>query len=73
MWSRLALLVCLTLVGLLGVGCESEDSEPSCIEDCGDGCPAPQSQPCASDGQRYCNACVIQCKGLTVVEESRCQ
>src|SRR5690606_37758127 len=29
--------------------------EDTCIAECGDGCAAPDEQPCASDGSRYCS------------------
>jgi hypothetical protein len=51
--------------------CETE-TEEQCIESCGEGCVAPEFQPCASDGNTYCNECVIECKGLTVEGAETC-
>ena len=48
----------------------ADDTEEACIEACGVGCPAPEFQPCASDGELYCNECIIGCKGLTVEEDA---
>ena len=43
--------------------------EDTCIAECGDGCAAPDEQPCASDGSRYCSECVIACKNLFVEQD----
>ena len=48
----------------------SQQAEEECIAACGDGCPAPEFQICASDGERYCNDCVVGCKGLTTAEDA---
>lgn len=55
-----------------GGTCSKPQTEEQCLASCGDGCPAPEFQTCASDGQRYCNECVIGCKGLTKADESKC-
>jgi hypothetical protein len=44
----------------------------ACIQACGEGCPAPEYWVCASDGDRYCNECVIDCYDLTVADDSTC-
>lgn len=41
-------------------------NEAACIDECLPGCPVPEEQPCASDGNRYCNVCVINCKNFFV-------
>jgi hypothetical protein len=46
------------------IGDDTNDATLSCIEACGDGCPAPEFQLCATDGQFYCNQCVLDCYGL---------
>jgi hypothetical protein len=60
-------------------GCGSNDDNPididipteqECLAECGEACPAPELQPCASNGQRYCNECVIACYGLSVASDS---
>ncbi len=53
-----------------GGSCAVPQTEETCLDACGDGCPAPGEQPCASDGQNYCNTCTIECKGLTVAEDA---
>lgn len=40
---------------------------------CGDGCPAPEFQICACDGQKYCNSCEINKKGLSVAAANFCK
>lgn len=40
---------------------------------CGDGCPAPEFQPCACDGNKYCNLCEINAKGLSAAPASFCK
>jgi len=47
----------------------TNNGEAACLEACGDGCPAPEFWVCASDGETYCNACVIGCYGLTVAAD----
>jgi hypothetical protein len=64
------LTAALALPFLLAACGPVTSGEEQCIEDCGDGCPAPEFQPCASDGQRYCNECVIACKELTVADDA---
>lgn len=68
MMLRLALV---TLLSLVVASCGL--TEQSCIDACGDGCPAPEFQTCASDGKRYCSSCVIECKGLEVAEDMVCE
>ncbi len=59
--------------GSIPVCLNDEDADvDSCVADCPLGCPAPSSRPCASDGERYCNACVIECHGLTEADDSVC-
>ena len=66
------------VVGMVAVGlaaCGTEDPEPVVSDpcaSCGEGCPAPDAQPCASDGNRYCNSCEITCRGLQVVSDNVC-
>ncbi len=43
-----------------------------CLAGCGVGCPAPEFQPCASDGNFYCNTCIIGCYGLDVLDPVSC-
>ncbi|MCB9519629.1 MAG: hypothetical protein H6700_02690 [Myxococcales bacterium] len=35
-----------------------------CLAECGDGCPAPEFQPCGADGELYCNECEMSCHGV---------
>ena len=52
---------------------DDEQIVDECLDQCGVGCPAPEYQICASDGQMYCNTCVIDCYGLTVAADGICQ
>lgn len=49
------------------------DEVQACLDACPVGCPGPGDQPCASDGEYYCNECVIECYGLEVVDASFCE
>jgi len=42
------------------VDCSIEE----CLAECGDGCPAPEFQPCGEDGNLYCNTCEMGCRGI---------
>jgi hypothetical protein len=44
-----------------------------CINNCPTGCAAPEYRICASDGEKYCNTCTIECYGLTEVDDSVCE
>lgn len=44
-----------------------------CLDECPVGCTAPEYRPCASDGERYCNICTIECYGLQEVNDSFCE
>lgn len=50
--------------------CRDPGDLEACLAGCPIGCPAPTLQPCANDGERYCNACVIGCNGLHVVPKA---
>ncbi len=52
----------------------NQESElEKCLDACPDACPAPEERLCASDGERYCNECVIDCHGLEIEQdESQC-
>jgi len=49
--------------------CDDEDALQVCLESCGAGCPAPEFQPCATDGERYCNTCTMACYGLDEADD----
>ena len=55
----------------------SEDADvadvSACLDQCPVGCPSPEHWPCASDGQTYCNACVIGCYGLELADDAVCR
>jgi hypothetical protein len=59
--------------GLDGGDDSDADALDACLMACGVGCPAPEFQPCASDGARYCNTCIIACYGLTEAAPSVCE
>ena len=63
----------LTVADQSTCGGQEDQSVQQCLDECGVGCPAPEYLICASDGQKYCNTCVIECYGLTVVDQSTCQ
>jgi len=50
----------------------SKDEIESCISQCPTGCAAPENRICASDGEKYCSTCIIECYGLTVANNSFC-
>ncbi|MCX6746672.1 MAG: eight-cysteine-cluster domain-containing protein [Candidatus Pacearchaeota archaeon] len=50
-----------------------EDEIQTCLDKCPIGCPSAEYRICASDGQKYCNTCVIECYGLTEVDNSLCE
>lgn len=52
---------------------DDSTSKNECINQCPLGCPAPADRICASDGEKYCNSCVIECKGLTEMNNSYCE
>jgi hypothetical protein len=39
-----------------------------CYMACGLGCPAPEFQPCGTDGERYCNECIMECDGIGLAD-----
>lgn len=41
----------------------------ACLQECGVGCPAPEFQPCATDGNRYCSTCIMDCYGLDEADD----
>jgi len=51
--------------------CVHDDTDPinQCIEACGVGCPAPEYWLCGSDGNFYCNDCIMACYGAERAEE----
>ena len=51
---------------------ECVDEVEACLEECGLGCPHPAYMICGSDGESYCNECVLECYGLTRVSDSEC-
>jgi hypothetical protein len=80
LWGRLATAaaVCWALAACGGDlaargGNEHAVSVEECLAACGEGCPAPEARVCASDGERYCNSCVIECHDLAVAEDSTCE
>jgi len=49
--------------------CEQSINPEECIANCGIGCPAPEYWLCASDGELYCNECIMACYAVTLVED----
>jgi len=60
-------------VGVTGKTTENNTGIQTCLNECPTGCAAPEYRICASDGERYCNLCVIGCYGLTKAENSFCE
>lgn len=65
--------------GSTDVGGDTADASPdvsddveACLMACGVGCPPPDFWLCASNGERYCNDCIIGCYGLTVASDAVC-
>ena len=82
MIRSLGLVMAFALRVLFGGGGEEggdNQEEPTqgleqCLEGCGDGCPPPDSRICGSNGERYCNSCVMQCYGVeAAMDPSICE
>ncbi len=50
-----------------------EDETEQCLDECPVGCASPENRICASNGEKYCNTCAIECYGLTEAEDSVCE
>jgi hypothetical protein len=77
--ARVGLFAACFLAATVSWGCGSdsensdEGEEPTleeCLESCEDACPAPDQRVCASDGERYCNTCVLSCHDLEVADDA---
>lgn len=44
------------------------DTLDGCLNACGVGCPAPEFQPCGTDGERHCSECIMACEGVGLAD-----
>jgi hypothetical protein len=44
------------------------DDVDACLFACGVGCPAPEFQLCGTDGELYCNECIMGCYGVALAD-----